>query len=93
MTKTPIQQAIEKFEKLQSESKSLSDVVFFTGVLATLDVLLTEERKFAEECFDAGYEEGKLLMKEAVGRITMREYDELSTDFSTFYKNNYEDGK
>lgn len=92
MTKTPIQQAIAMFEKEQSEAYYDMTSSALQGCIDILKSLLPDERKFAEECFDAGYEEGKLLMKEAVGRITMREYDELSTDFSTFYKN-YEDGK
>lgn len=90
-TPTPIQELINKFNELLEYSKTPDANIFdkhiITPCIETTIIMLTEqlpaERKLAEECFDAGCQSG----------VDSCNGTGSSEDFSTFYKNNYEDGK
>ncbi len=52
--KTPINKAIEEFERLQSKAKDLKDVIYLDGVLAVLDTMKDYEKESIEQAHMAG---------------------------------------
>lgn len=91
--KTPIQQAIGISNTLTPGSYMIDEYTdgYNRAIQDTIELLsnlLPAERKFAKECFDAGQAHGM-----DIAAIMIDKSDPCSEDFSTFYKNNYEDGK